>query len=58
MMQTLWTIAEAFVEPVFQGEPQRQVKPAAEGTQQDQLPVAELIRERLSRSRNQSARRT
>ena len=47
VVQTLRLIAEPLPQPRFQRQPQRQVQPAAERTEQDHLPVAELIARRL-----------
>ena len=43
MVQTLWPVAQALVQPGFQSKPQGQMQPMAEWTEQNDLPVTQLI---------------
>ena len=51
VVQTLRTIAEPLAQPCFQGQPQAKVHAAAQRTEQDHLPIAELIARRLDDER-------
>ena len=51
VVQALRPIAEPLPQRALQGQPQRQVQPAAERAEEDHLPVAELIARRLDEER-------
>ncbi len=48
MVQALGTVSQPLAQAVFNGQAQAEVKSVAQGTQEQDLPVAELIAARLN----------